>query len=66
MLNFDIADSRGVGVWSSDSIAVDGPDGTKQEVPWSIATYIQLSNVKYRSKARFYCVKKGTRVMCMS
>ena len=57
---FYIADSRGVGVWSSDSIAVDGRDGTKQEVPWSIATYIQLSNVKYRSKARFYCVKKGT------
>ena len=56
MLNFDITDSRGVGVWSSDSIAVDGPDGTKQEVPWSIAAYIQLSNVKYRSKARFYCV----------
>ena len=26
-----------VGAWSSDNIAVDGADGTKQEVPWSIA-----------------------------
>ena len=54
------ADCRGVGVWSSDDTAVDGVDGTKQEVSWSIATYIQLSNTKYPSKARFYCVKKGT------
>ena len=46
---FYIADSRGVGV-CSDNIAVDGADGTTQEVPWSIATYIQLSNIKYPSK----------------
>ena len=58
--DFYIADSRGVGVWSSDNIAVDGADGTKQEVSWSIAIYIQLSNIEYPSKAQFYCVKKGT------
>ena len=40
-----------VGIWSSDNIAVDGADGTKQEVPWSIAicTFIyQTANTHQR------------------
>ena len=55
---FYIADSRGIPIWNSDTITIDVDNGTK-ELEWNLSRYIHLSNVKYPSKARYYCVRKG-------
>ena len=61
--NFDfyIADSKGVAIWNGDKIEVDveGSGLEKaRECDWTLEKYIRLSNAKYPSKARFFCVKK--------
>ena len=55
---FYIADSRGIPIWNSDTITIDVENGT-EELEWNLSRYIHLSNVKYPSKARYYCVRKG-------
>lgn len=59
--DFYIADSRGVAIWNGDRIEVD-VEGSGQkrsrECDWTLEKYIRLSNAKYPSKARFFCVKR--------
>ena len=54
---FYIADSRGIPIWTADTISTD--DSEKQ-VLWTLSNYISYSNIWYPSKAKFYCVRKGT------
>ena len=59
--DFYIADSKGVAIWNGDKIEVDveGSGLEKaRECDWTLEKYIRLSNAKYPSKARFFCVKK--------
>lgn len=55
---FYVADSRGCRIWSDDKIVID-LDGGPQEMEWTLGRHIRLSNVKYPSKAKYYCVRKG-------
>ena len=58
---FYIADSKGVAIWNGDKIEVDIEEsGQKKsrECDWTLEKYIRLSNARYPSKARFFCVKK--------
>ena len=45
--SYYIADSSGVCIGSESTIKVDKGDGTECEVPWTLATYIKLSHMKY-------------------
>ena len=58
--DFYIADSRGIAIWNGDRIEVDieGSGERARECEWTLDKFIKLSNAKYPSKARFYCVKK--------
>lgn len=56
---FYIADTRGFPIWNSDKIVIDVESGT-EELEWTLGRHIRLSNVKYPSKAKFYCVRKGS------
>ena len=60
---FYIADSRGIPIWSSDTIKIDVDNGT-EELEWTLNRYIHLSNAKYPSKVRYYCVRKGWLYCC--
>ena len=53
---FFIADSRSSII--SDKIELDTIDGV-EELPWTLKRYMAVSNMKYPSKARFYCLRKG-------
>lgn len=54
-----LADSRGSII--SDKIVLDSNDGV-EELQWTLSSYISVSNMKYPSKARFYCLRKGSRI----
>lgn len=56
--DFYVADSRGTPIWSSDKIKIDVANGS-EEFEWTLHRHIQLSNVKYPSKAKYYCVRRG-------
>ena len=60
---FYIADSCGIPIWSSDTIKIDDDNGT-EELEWTLNLYIHLSNAKYPSKVRYYCVRKGRWYYC--
>ena len=49
---------RGIPIWNSDTIRIDVEGGT-EELQWTLSRYIKISNIKYPSKARFYCVRRG-------
>ena len=51
--DFYIADSRGVAIWSADKMIIDTKEG-ETECDWTLGKYIQLSRIKYPSKARFF------------
>ena len=59
--DFYIADSRGITIWNGDRIEVDieGSGERARECEWTLDKFIKLSNAKYPSKAKFYCVKKA-------
>lgn len=61
---FYVADSRGIPIWNSDTIKINVDDGT-EELEWTLSRYIKISNIKYPSKARFYCVRRGLLVNYM-
>ena len=52
---FNVSDSRNFPIWSSDMTVIDLDDGP-QEMAWILGRHIRLSNVKYPSKAKYYCV----------
>ena len=56
---FYIADKGGVPIWTKDVIEVDLGNEKVEEINWSLHQYILLSRVKYPSKTKSYCVKKG-------
>ena len=55
---FYMADKGGVPVWTSDIIQVDVGE-TVEEREWTLREYITLSGMKYPSKTKLYCVRKG-------
>ena len=52
-----IADSTGIPI-EGDQIVLDRPDGKDKEIKWSLGTYLRVSGIRYRSKARINCVQK--------
>ncbi len=52
-----LADGSGTAI-DSCSFEVDLPDGTKESLPWTLSNYLRVSNVKYPSRLRLYCVRK--------
>lgn len=57
-----LADSKGVPIWTKDTISIDEETG-EREIPWTLINYIHYSNVKYPSKARIYCVEKDIKTI---
>ena len=55
---FYIANGRGMSFHSGDHILIDNDDGNEESIPLTLEAYTQLSNVRYASKTRLYCVKK--------
>ena len=53
---FYIADGSGVSI-KGESFEVQGLDGSVQVIPWSLGNYLQVSHIRYPSRARLYCVK---------
>ena len=51
-----LADSGGVRV--ENTLIIDEPDGRDRELPWTLESYLQVSRIKYQSKARFNVVKR--------
>ena len=61
---FYIADGSGVSI-EKESFGIVTEDGNKNYIAWTLANYLQISLIKYPSRARLYCVKlcKGKRVV---
>lgn len=53
---FYVADGSGVSI-QRESFEVEGLDGSQQVIPWSLGNYLQVSHIRYPSRARLYCVK---------
>ena len=53
-----ISDANGVSIASDDTLRLQKSDGEQHEVPWTIQGYLKASGIRFRSKARFYCVQK--------
>ena len=53
---FHVADGSGVSI-KRDSFEVQELDGSVQVIPWSLGNYLQVSHIRYPSRARLYCVK---------
>ena len=58
---FYIADKGGIPVWSGDQFELDieSTGREKEERMWTLGQYMQLCGIKFASKTKFYCVRKG-------
>ena len=52
-----LADGSGIAI-DSCSFDLNLPDGSKETLPWTLSNYLRVSNVKYPSRVRLYCVRK--------
>lgn len=46
------------GVVISDNLVIDQPDGTDKRIDWTLESYMQVTRIKYQSKARFNVLMK--------
>ena len=53
-----LADSTGLPVCVDGTIIIQDENGSDRAVEWTIETYMTISNIKYQSKLRLYCVLK--------
>ena len=53
-----IADSSGVAIMSGEIISVEDAAGNEQKLQWTLETFLKVSNIRYQSRAKFFCVKK--------
>lgn len=60
-----IADGTGTAVGLS-AFNIDLPSGAKETLPWTLSNYLKVSNIKYPSRLRLYCVRKLTSMFCAS
>jgi hypothetical protein len=52
-----MADGSGSAI-GSDSFDIEHPNGLKEILPWTLTNYLKVSNIKYPSRLRLYCVRK--------
>ena len=55
---YHVANGKGMSIYSGDTIQIENENGEEESIPWTLETYIQLSNARYASKTRLYSVKK--------
>ena len=53
---FFLADGSGSCIEPKD-FETDLEDGKQQVVPWTLDNYLKVSNIRFPSRARLYCVK---------
>ena len=58
--SYYVADSKGVCICKSDTLCVEEKGSSEKKISWTLMSYIEYSNVRYPSEARFYCVAKST------
>lgn len=56
--DYYLADGGGFPIASRDKITVDKEDGSEEKLPLTLQMYVRVSNIKYQSRAKFYCVEK--------
>ena len=53
---YSLVDGSGTSIGHSD-FSIDLPDGGKETLPWTLSNYLRVSNVKYPSRMRLYCMR---------
>ena len=53
-----LADGSGTAIDSEKMFKLDLPDGSKESLCWTLNNYLKVSNVKFPSRLRVYCVRK--------
>ena len=48
---------------ASCAFKIDLADGSKETLPWTLSNYLKVSNIKYPSRLRLYCVRKLTSML---
>ena len=56
--SYYVVDFKGVCICKSDTLCVEEKGSGEKKIPWMLMSYIEYSNVRYPSKARFCCVAK--------
>jgi hypothetical protein len=52
-----LADGSGTTL-DTNSFSIDHPNGVKETLPWTLNNYLRVSNIKYPSRLRLYCIRK--------
>lgn len=53
---FYVSDGSGISV-EKEKFEIVAEDGSKRYVAWTLSNYLEVSHIKYPSRARLYCVK---------
>ena len=54
--HFEYFIADGAGIALQTSFEIDSP--TKATIPWTLSSYLKVTNLIYPSRARLYCVRK--------
>ena len=52
-----LADGSGTVIGETD-FNIDLPSGERETLPWLLANYLRVSNIRYLSRLRLYCMGK--------
>ena len=56
--SYYIADGCGVAITGGENITVEDAGGKEQTLQWTLDTFLKMSNIRYQSRAQFFCVQK--------
>ena len=56
--SYYLADGCGVAITGGENITVEDAGGKEQTLQWMLDAFLKMSNIRYQSRAKFFCVQK--------
>ena len=58
--HYYLADSTGLSLSKDGLLSIDDEDGIEKTIPWTLQNYLKVSNIKYASKTKLFCVQRSS------
>ena len=58
-VEYYLSDSSGLPITTNGEIVVHKRDGSCESHTWTLRTWLNVSGIRYQSRARLYCVEKA-------
>ena len=60
-LEYYLSDASGLPITKDGNIVLHNRDGSSETHVWTLTSWLNISGIRYQSRAKLFCVEKSTR-----